>query len=326
MKGRINYIWIAIIAVTVINALVWWRRAREQIARKPELRQGYKRLVLGLIFWGNIPWIVMGLGLLVGAVASPYDYLKPWEANVWVLAWYATVICLWVLWLWWLFRRSGAQTLVDHPGLFNTSLSKPGHVKLLACAATFIGIVGMVVGFSHGLLVPYWTNQADGYTTVFIVYEGFWRVVAFASLFLAIGAVGLGAAIAWIRRLKIPRWWNRKEAAAPAFILVWSIVWLSLAGFGFSINSFRSYRLVIAYKDGTAQVVEGTTHVLREQPESGHAMGDLIEINGIRLVINYFDVTPTYKQTIAHGGALREGIVARVWYYDGRILRLDVQQ
>ena len=86
------YSWIAFIGVTVANALVWRHRALPHIARKPELREGYKRLVLGLMLWGNIPWLVMGLGLLVGSVSSFYDYLRPREARPWVLAWYATCI------------------------------------------------------------------------------------------------------------------------------------------------------------------------------------------------------------------------------------------
>jgi len=324
VKDLINYIWIAFIAATMINALVWWRRGRDHIARKPELGQGYKRLVLGFIFWGSVPWAVMGLGLLVGGVSSCQDYLKPQGANPWVLAWYVTVICLWVLSLWWIFGGNGAQALVDHPGLFNFPLPKPKHVKLLACAMTLSGSIGVAIVFSHGMLLPYWPSQADGYTTIFIVYDGFWRVVALAVLFLAIGAVGLVAGIAWIRRAGIPKWWNRKEGTKPGFLLVWSILWLSLGGVGFSVNLYRSYQLVSAYRDGTAQLVEGTVHVLREQPEGGHAGGDLIEINGTQLVIDYFQVTPAYRQTIAHGGVLREGTSARVWHDDGKILRLDV--
>lgn len=326
MEGLINYSWIAFIGVTVANALVWRHRALPHIARKPELREGYKRLVLGLMLWGNIPWLVMGLGLLVGSVSSFYDYLRPREARPWVLAWYATCIGVWVRWLWWLFRQDGAQTLVDHPGLLNIPLSKAKYFKLLACALTLSGIIGMAMAFSQGMLIPYWTSQADDYTTVFIVYDGFWRVVAFAVLFLGLGGVGFGIAVTWIRRLNTPRWWTLKEGKKPSILLVGSILWLLLASVGFSVNLHQSYRLVSVYRNRTAKLVEGTVHVLREQPEGGHAEGDLIEINGALLVVDYFTLTPAYKQTIAHGGVLREGRTARVWHHDGKILRLDVKR
>jgi hypothetical protein len=72
--------------------------------------------------------------------------------------------------------------------------------------------------------------------------------------------------------------------------------------------------------------VEGPVHVFSKQPEGGHARGDRILINGVRLGVDFFSSTPAYKQTIAHGGALREGVHARVWHCDGLILRADIRQ
>ena len=241
-------------------------------------------------------------------------------------AWYVTVLGLWALGLWWLFRRDGARALVDHPGLFQFPVSRPSHVKLLACAAVLAGVAGMAMAFGRGTLMPYWTARTGGHTTVFVVYDGFWRVVAIAALFLSIGSIGLVAAIVWIRRLRIPRWWNRKEGTKPGFLLLWSVLWLLLATVGFSMNLCKSYGLLRAYRDGAAGVVEGTVHVLREQPESGHAPGDLIDVKGVRLIVDYFMLTPAYKQTIAYGGVLREGAKVRVWYYDSHVLRIDVQR
>jgi len=40
--------------------------------------------------------------------------------------------------------------------------------------------------------------------------------------------------------------------------------------------------------------------------------------------VNYFLVTPGYKQTISHGGMLREGVFARLHHYDGIILKLEI--
>jgi hypothetical protein len=36
-------------------------------------------------------------------------------------------------------------------------------------------------------------------------------------------------------------------------------------------------------------------------------------------------VTPGYQQTIAHGGALREGVYARLHHYDGVIIKVEVR-
>jgi hypothetical protein len=229
--------------------------------------------------------------------------------------------------LWWILARGGAQAIVDHPGLFNIPLTKPKYVKLLACASVLFCTVAVVAMFRNGQpLVPYWTSQTGDYTTVFTVYDGFWRVLGIALVFLAIGTAALVIAITWIRSLRNAKRWNSKEGFKPGFLLVWSIIWLLAAVPGFGINIWRSYPLVCAYKDGTAQVVEGSVHVIRKQPEGGHASGDLIEINGVRFDVNFFSLTPAYKQTIAHGGSLREGVQARVWHYDGWILRVDIRR
>ena len=326
MKYITDYFWIILIGVTAANAAAWWRYARPHIARKPELRQGYKRLILNFVFWGSIPWLVMGLGLSVGSAASIYDYLKPREANLWVLGWYATWVGIWVRCLWWLFRQGGAQTLADHPGLLNIPLSRAEHVKLLACGVSFGQIAGVIAAFCHDMPSPSGTNQADGYTTYFVVYDGFWGVVAFAFLFLAVGAVGLYVAVKWIGHLKISKQWTGKEKTKPTCILVGSIFWLSVTGIAFSANLYLSYRLVSVYRNGTAELADGTVHVLHRQPESGHAEGDVIMINGVRLVVDYFELTPAYRRTIAHGGVLHEGKTVRVWHHNGKILRLDVKR
>lgn len=172
----------------------------------------------------------------------------------------------------------------------------------------------------------YSASPATGYTTVFVVHDGFRRAVGLAVLLAGLGAVGLGAAFIWIRRLKIPKWWTHREGMRPGILLVWGIALLLVSGIGSADTLFRGNRLVSVYNNGTAGVVEGKVHVLREQPEGGHGEGDLIEINGIQLVVDNFEGTAAYMQTIAHGGALREGAIVRVWHHDGKVLRLDVKR
>jgi hypothetical protein len=326
MEGFERCSWVFLIAVTLGNGLVWWRRSRVHIAQNPDLARGYKRLILGFVLWGNLPWFVMGLGLMTGGVDSVKEYLRPRGANPWVLALYGTGACIWALCLWWIFVRDGAQAIVDHPGLFNFPLTKSKYVKLLACATILACIVPMVVMFRNGPVVPYWTSQADGYTTIFTVYDGFWRVAGTALGFLAIGIVVLVIAVTWIRSLRREKQWNSKEGFKPGFLLVWSIIWILGGGSAFSVNLWRSYALVRAYRDGAAQVVEGTVQVISRQPEGGHARGDLIRIGEVRFGVDYFSLTPAYSQTIAHGGALRDGVQARVWHCDGLILRADIRR
>jgi hypothetical protein len=325
MKDFMNYMWVACIGVMIANGLHWWHKGRDAIAQKSELREGYKKLIRGFILWGSIPWLLMGFGLLLGGVDSIFDYLQPRKANPWVMVWYLSAIVLLVLFLWWIFARGGAQKIVDHPGLLDFPLTKPWHVKTLTCVMAAGCVLGIAIAF--GYEIPYFSGPSDdGYTTVFVVYDGFWRLVAWALLFNSIGIAVLIVSIVWIRRLNLPGWWKKKEGTKPGFLLVWSILWILGAGVGFSLNLYQSYGFVRSYRDGTAKVTEGKVKVTREQPAGGHAKGDLVDINGVKLVVDYYQFTPVYKMTIAHGGVLRDGVEARVWHHNKKILRVDIRK
>lgn len=98
------------------------------------------------------------------------------------------------------------------------------------------------------------------------------------------------------------------------------IPFLSL--FIFSLK--MDYNLYRIYKSGKADIVEGRVKVLYKQPYDGHAPGDSIEIIKKKFEINYFGGSNTYEQTISHGGVLRDGVLARVYYYKNIILRVDI--
>jgi len=84
--------------------------------------------------------------------------------------------------------------------------------------------------------------------------------------------------------------------------------------------------LVRAYGDGRYQVVEGQVQVLHEQPVTGHTKGDIITVNGKQFEVNYFYLTPAYRNTLAHGGVFASGVYARIYYHNGEILRIDIRR
>jgi len=151
MKALFDYMWVFLIIVTTANALLWWYEGLDRMAQSPELRPGYRKLVLGLIFWGNIPWVVMGLAQLAGGVHRIDEYFQPHRANAWVVAWHGIVLGLWALYLRWLFVRKGAQALADHPGLFRYHISNPTYIKLVSCAVVGISVASILVFFSRVL-------------------------------------------------------------------------------------------------------------------------------------------------------------------------------
>lgn len=112
----------------------------------------------------------------------------------------------------------------------------------------------------------------------------------------------------------------------PTFgIVVGSILLIGSSAI-FIHSIFQSSKLVSAYKRGECEVAEGFVHVLHTQPRSGHDKGDIVRIGNKELEIDYFRLTPGYDLTIAHGGALKDGVYARVYHKKGTIMRIDIRK
>lgn len=125
-----KYFWLICIIVTGANAIIFKQRSKHPIEQKPELAEGYTTLIRGFLFWGNLPWIVMGIGCTYGNIKSVIQYFNPTDGNPYILAFYGSVFLIWFLGTYWIFFRDGAEMLVQHPGLLNINLSSPLIVKI----------------------------------------------------------------------------------------------------------------------------------------------------------------------------------------------------
>ena len=142
-----RYAWALFILVTCLNAVVWRWRARNYIKEDPSLAPGYTQLIRGWLIYGNLPWVVMGLGILFGGVPTIWHYFNPRNGPM-VLLWYGTVIALWIAGAYWIFLRHGAEMLLAHPGLLNLPTDRPWVLKgyfLLCLAGGVAGLLLMIV-------------------------------------------------------------------------------------------------------------------------------------------------------------------------------------
>ena len=89
--------WLIAIVVTFLNAYLLRSRSQEAIARNPELKEGYEKIFRGYLIYPNIPWVVMGVGILFGGVSGVFDYFNPAAGNPFVLAFHISVVALWAL-------------------------------------------------------------------------------------------------------------------------------------------------------------------------------------------------------------------------------------
>jgi len=93
------------------------------------------------------------------------------------------------------------------------------------------------------------------------------------------------------------------------------------------VGWYKHHRAYRAYSRGDVAVYEGQVKLLREQPVGGHAPGDLVDVAGRELEVNYFMANePGYRLTVAHGGVLQDGARVRVAVYEGRILEVDLRE
>lgn len=145
-----KYAWFLFIAVTCINGAVWWRRGQQARAEEPELEEGYRRLIRWWIICGNLPWIVMGIGIIFGGVPSVLHYFNP-RNGPFVMAFYVTIVALWIASFYWIFFRGGAEELVAHPGLLNLPGQKPVWVKALFLLSLIGGIIALTMMILGGI-------------------------------------------------------------------------------------------------------------------------------------------------------------------------------
>ena len=152
--------WIVLIIMTVVNAFIMKYRSRSYIAESPELKKGYDKLFSGMILYCNIPWVIMGLGVLLGFTNGMFDYFNPKSMNLMVLFFHFSIVVLWVLSLWWVYFNKGAEFIEKHPGFIQVrSFGKRSNVtakqiKLFYPLMLLGGVLGMIMMWVKDIPTP----------------------------------------------------------------------------------------------------------------------------------------------------------------------------
>jgi hypothetical protein len=133
--------WLLFLGVVLLNVPILWHRSRPQIAAHPELEAGYRRLIRGLAFWMSLPWLVMGLGYMVGGVQTLRDFLRPAAGGPYVWALWAVVYAELVLLGYWAVWGGGAKALVRHPGVINIRTRSVRRMRRLLVGTAVFGII-----------------------------------------------------------------------------------------------------------------------------------------------------------------------------------------
>ena len=149
-----RWFWVACIVTTCANAAILRARAQRHIRENPTLTDGYRTMIRGFLLWANIPWIVMGAGIVLGGVPSILHFFRPQDCDPFVLAFFATVFAVWGIGTFWLLFRDGAELLVRHPGILNIDFKSPFMFKALWFLCLGGGFAGVVMMFTMDVPVP----------------------------------------------------------------------------------------------------------------------------------------------------------------------------
>lgn len=147
MTVILNHFWFVLIVVTIANGAIWKLKSKKYIAEKPEREQGYDKLIMGWLIYGNIPWIIMGIGMLTGLTKSMDEFLRPSQMNLVVIVFFFSIVLLWIYGSYWIYFKGGAESLVEHPG-FITQTEK-GNEKFETMKVKLVwglGLLGGILG------------------------------------------------------------------------------------------------------------------------------------------------------------------------------------
>lgn len=126
----IDYFWLIAIIVNGVNVVIAWIRAQPYIQKKPALRSGYVKLIRIIFLSLSLPWVIMGLGLISGSVPSITNYFYPRYGNLFVLAYWLSILALLFVCNSWIWFAGGAETLIKYPGIFKFYSSSPKTIRL----------------------------------------------------------------------------------------------------------------------------------------------------------------------------------------------------
>lgn len=139
----IRHFWAALLAVTVLNGIIFKRRSRQCVEEDPQLAARCRSFVRGWLIWMNLPWLVMGIGSTVGGIPTIFHYGRPRDGNPYVLAVWISIFVMQIVSFYWIFFCKGAETMAEcgvmnprpsgHLAFFNT----PAVIKIafLLCLA-----------------------------------------------------------------------------------------------------------------------------------------------------------------------------------------------
>ncbi len=151
--------WVIAVLITGINLLIFKNKSKDYIEKNPGLAPGYAIIFQHYFFWFNIPWIIMGIGIITGGVSDITDYFRPKDGNPFVLIWYVSIFSLWAAGTYWLFFKGGDLMLVRYRGGLRGNVTSLLLIKGLWLISIVWGIASVIFLYNHDI---HFLQQGNG--------------------------------------------------------------------------------------------------------------------------------------------------------------------
>lgn len=144
-----EYFWLLCLAIGSLNCL----RARKALPRDADGQvNAVAASYLTLLAIGtNGPWLVMGLGQLVGSTPTVWHYFPSRHGNPFVVIWLVNIFLATGIYAWWVFFANGAEQVreLNLLAVLGQNTRKPPSERMIKLGA-FLGL----------LMVPAWVLLA----------------------------------------------------------------------------------------------------------------------------------------------------------------------
>ena len=164
------------------------------------------------------------------------------------------------------------------------------------------------------------TMTDEFYTAFEVTYFSNWSLAA-SLVFLAI-VLFAGSRM---KRGKFGRLQIQLTTGQAKFASIRTFVMTAFALVWVMANIVHGHTYTRVLKSGQCDVTEGVVTVIHQKSWPGHGDHHIL-VNDVEFVFRPSLGTLEYRGTISNGGALTDGVYARLHHYGGKILKVEIKQ
>lgn len=124
--------------------------------KNDKIMDEYKALRKNILMFMNLPWLIMGIGIISGSVSSMFEYLLPAKGNPFITLFFISAALLWAVSLYWVFMLNGAEKAARFQIFRFNSFGKrseltPDSIKLTIVLMVLAGIFATIMIFTNNV-------------------------------------------------------------------------------------------------------------------------------------------------------------------------------